>query len=70
MMIDICEKALRRLIIYIGRVVEMARPTRGEEHKTQVACATFMNWSHDRARWASMSVYCTMRSGKKPINLR
>ncbi len=32
MMIDICEKALRRLIIYIGRVVEMARPTRGEEH--------------------------------------
>lgn len=45
-------------------------PQEEKNEKTQIACGTFMNWSHDRARWASMTVFYTMPPGKKPIDLR
>jgi hypothetical protein len=44
------------------------REVRNEE--THVTCATFMNWSRDRARRASMTVYYTTPAGKKPVDLR
>jgi hypothetical protein len=45
-------------------------PQEERYYETHVVCTTFMNWSHDRARWASMTVYYTMPEGKKPAGLQ
>jgi len=65
-----CEKEGNGWIVCSVGWSKWQDPQEEKNDKTQVACATFMNWSHDRARWASMSVYYSMPPGKKPINLR
>jgi hypothetical protein len=45
-------------------------PQEERYYEAHVICTTFMNWSRDRARWASMTVYYTMPEGKKPEKLQ
>lgn len=65
-----CEKDANGWIVCPVGQSKWMDPQETKNEKTQIACATFMNWSHDRARWASMTVYYTMPAGKKPIDLR
>jgi hypothetical protein len=65
-----CEQDANGWIVCPVGFSKWVDPQETKNEKTQLACSTFMNWSHDRARWASMSVYYTMPAGKKPINLR
>jgi hypothetical protein len=46
------------------------QPKHEQNEATQLVCSVFMNWSHDRARWASMTVFYTMPPGQHPLELR
>ena len=65
-----CEKDANGWIVCSVGWSKWQDPQDETNEKTQLVGAVFMNWSHDRARWASLTVFYTMPNGRKPIDLR
>lgn len=65
-----CEKDANGWIVCSVGWSKWQEPDAEKNDKTQVVGAVFMNWSDNRARWASLTVYYTMPAGEKPIDLR